>query len=687
MALAGGSELAWGAVLSVWLAGMSAGARLGVRVGRPGLGAWGPPLMLLASLGAVVLLRAGPLLAGAAPGEVMATGRAAWLWAAAVFPVAAVGGWCFPLLAAALGGAGAAGRAWALEAAGAFVGGTVFTFALAGLGSATALAAALVVVGVVAGRGPAWAAATVLALAVALAAPWTEAVLARLAWDWTGRPGDLLAWTNTRQQRLELGSGPPLAVYGDGALTATAPDAYSSGSRGHLLALLHPAPRRVLCVGCLGTGVVPALLAHPLKRLVVVEDDPELARRLPAWLGETVSLAVADPRVEVRTDDPVRVVAAGEEVDLILLLDGDPATLRRHRTRTLEFLRACAGRLAPGGVVVVRTTVTDTYLAGAGGELLATLAATLAAALPEVVGIPGEEVLLVAGREGVDAGVTAGALAVRWQARGEVDAAFAPAMLGDRLDEHRRRALAEFLHRAQEPPSTAGHPRAVLLAALHAEGRSGFRATLAAAKMLLAPGWPALAGVVALGCLLVAWTLARGAPAAPLAACVGFCSMGWWVLLLAAWQAAEGSVYAEVGVLSGLFMAGLAAGAGRAGRGGAPLEWLAAALVGGAGVSLAIASGLPLLWPRAVIVPLLVAAGACTGCAFPALATLAGGGDERRGAGRGFAADDAGAALGALCVGLFAFPWLGLRGSGLALAGIMAAALAAVLLQRRRGAA
>ena len=686
MALAGGSELAWGVVLAVWLAGMSVGARVGVALGRPGAGEWGPAGMLLAALGATVLLRAAPLLAVITPGEALASGRAVWFWALAVLPVAVVGGWSFPTLTAALGDGGDAGRAWALEAAGAFVGGAVFTFALAGLGSVTALAGALVVVvAVAAPKGSRWVAASGLAIATVLLLAGAERGLARAAWGWAGHPGELLASANTRRQRLQLGAGPPLSVYGDGALIASAADPYSSVPLGHLLALLHPAPRAVLCVGCLGGGVLPVLLTHPLERLIVVEDDPELVRRLPPWLGEPVAGALTDARVEVRSDDPVRVVAGrGAELDLVLLLDGDPTTLRRHRTRSLEFVRACAARLAPGGVVVMRTEVSDTYLAGVGGELLATLAATLQAALPGVVALPGEEVLLIGGPEEMRTAVTEEVLAKRWQARGAVDADFDPALLADRLDEHRRRRLAEFLQRSQRLPSRAAHPRAVPLAALHGERRVGYRGGGMVVSVTGMPNWPAWAGVAALAGLLVTWTLLRGAPPAPLAACVGFCSMGWWVLLLAAWQAAEGSVYAEVGVLSGLFMAGLAGGAWWAARRADPCKWLAGALGVGIGVSLALASGLPFLSPRTVIMPLLLAAGACTGGAFPGLAALAGGRNERRGAGRGFAADEAGAALGALGFGLFALPWLGVGGSGAVLAAMLASALAAVLLGRWR---
>lgn len=685
MSLAGGSEVAWGVVLAIWLAGMAVGAWVGVRLGSPAAGGWGAPAMLLVAAGAVVLLRSAPRLAGAAPGEVLVTWRAALVWLAAVLPVATVGGWSFPTLTAALGGRGAAGRAWAWEALGACTGGVVFTFALASLGSPAALAGGLAVAVLLAppAASPVVAAVGVVG-AAALALPWTDRALAEWGWRCSGQGGALQDWSNTRRQRLEVGGGPPAAVFGDGALLATPPDPYLSAPLGHLLALLHPAPRSVLCVGCLSAGVLPALLAHPLVRLEVLEEDPEVLPLLPSWLGREVQRAVADPRVHLNPRDPVRGVVGEGSVDLLLLLDGDPMTLRQHRTRSAEFLRACAARLAPGGVLVLRAGVSDTYLAGAGAELLATLASTLQVAVGPVQVLAGEGVLLVAG-----GGVPAGGYALeelvrRWEQRGVEGESFAPWVLAGWLDPYRRQRLEEFLRGSPAPPSTAAHPRAVLWAALHAEGRAGARlATVGAASARLPRGWVGLA--VGLAAVLVVGVAAgRGTPA-PVAACVGMCSMGWWMLLLGTWQAAEGSVYAEVGVLSGAFMAGLAAGAHGAARARSAGAWLSAALAVGVVVSLAVASGAALVWPRGVTLPLLLAAGWSTGAAFPGLATLAGRRDERGGAGRTFAADELGAALGALCLGTFALPWLGLRAAGLALAGLGLAALVALKVGQRRG--
>ena len=166
---------------------------------------------------------------------------------------------------------------------------------------------------------------------------------------------------------------------------------------------------------------------------------------------------------------------------------------------------------------------------------------------------------------------------------------------------------------------------------------------------------------------------------------VGFASMAWWLLLLAGWQATRGSVYAEVGALSAAFMAGLVVGSSAARRWSfVGPGFLAAVLTAGAGVSLVIAAGAPLAFPRATIVPLLVVAGSLTGAAFPAVAALAGRGETRRGAGRGFAADEGGAGIAALAVGLLVLPWAGMTAVALGIAVVQVGTSAAIGLSVRR---
>lgn len=685
MAASGGSELSWGAVLFLWLAGMALGARAGVRWGTAAAAEWGPALAAAFAGAGVVLLRAAPALVGASPGEGVVALRAAWVWAAAVVPAAVAGGWCFPALTGRLGGSGIAGTAYALEGLGALAGGLVFTFVLAPLGSAFAVAAAFgLVLGAALWSGGRRVLATVVVAAAAGAGQAATGLLAHAGWSWSGRIGEISAWRDTHEQRLEVTSGPPFSLYADGRLVSTLPDPYRVAPIGHLVMLLHPAPRRVLAVGAAVEGSLAAMLQHPAARVDVVEEDPELARLLTSWLPAEIGGALADPRVVIRREDPVSLVRNGGAWDLIVLRDGDPSTLRRHRTRALEFFADCRRHLAPDGVLAVRVGVSDTYLGGPGGELLAALSATLRRVFPAVVGVPGEEIMLVCGL-GHEVAVDPKAMAERLAARGPTDPVFPPAMLPLLLDPERARSLNRFLRTVEAPPTTTGHPRAVPLAAARVEGRGSPRIAVLVAGVGRWPpgllGWAVAA--------MAAGMLARGLSGARLggetAAVVGASSMAWFLLLLCAWQGGEGSTYAAIGALAAAFMAGLVGGSLAArGRGGE--GELRVILAGGAALSVALAAAVGARLPGPAVVAALLLAGGLTGAAFPGVARRIALDDAREGAGRGFAADEAGAAVAALGFGVVVIPWVGMSAAAAALAVVQGAtALALWLADRRSG--
>jgi hypothetical protein len=100
-------------------------------------------------------------------------------------------------------------------------------------------------------------------------------------------------------------------------------------------------------------------------------------------------------------------------------------------------------------------------------------------------------------------------------------------------------------------------------------------------------------------------------------------------------------------------------------------------------LSLLIAAGIAIHLPLVAVPCLLIAGGALTGAAFPGLAALSGH-RPRRSAGIAFAADEAGAAAGALVVGIVAIPWAGLTATALGLAALSLAAIPAVVVALRR---
>ena len=685
MAALGGSELAWGAVMALWLAGMGIGSWAGVRWGRAGWAVFAPALLSILTAAGVVLMRAAPALVGATAGEAVATWQAAWVWGLAVLVPALAGGWCFPVLAQSLNHSSPAALAYALEGFGALLGGAAFTFLLAPWGSAAAVLLTLAVsVLAVAYRSRwQWPAVALLALLIGAAGP-AGGVLATAGWQWSGRIGRLAAWRETHDQRLELAAGEPAALYGDGGLVGTFPDRYRAVPRGHLLMLLHPRPRRVLAVGVAADGTLPVILTHPVERVDLVEEDPELLEVLPGWFGDEMARALGDPRVVAHRQDVVRVLDKGGTWDLIVLSDGDPTTIRRSRTRTAEFFTSCAAHLVADGLLVVRVGVTDTFVGGAGGRLLATLSSTLATAFPSVGALPGEEVLLLGAFSPRLTHPQLAELEERWRGLGLTDPSFSTAMLPILLDQERASSLNVFLAAELERASTRERPSVVSLAAARREGRGNPPLARLVAGLPDRAPWPLLVLVGLLVAGLLA-RLARGATLGPETAfVVGSVSMGWWLMLMTAWQVTVGSVFAQVGALSAVFMAGLVVGSSGARRWGERASARLPVVLGaGVVVSFLVAVGVPLRGPSSLIVALLFVGGALTGSAFPGVAQLCGTGEVRQGAGRGFAADEIGAAMAALVVGLVVMPWVGMAACAGALAVVEGVAATALVVRRR----
>ena len=681
MAAMGGSEMAWGTVMALWLFGMGLGSRVGAATGSERLARILPVVVLaIAGLG-IVLFRAAPTLIGAASGETLTTASAIWLWILAVTPTAFAGGLAFPILAGSLGESGG-GRAYAIEATGMLAGGILLSVILMGFGTTVALCLSFAVVT----AAVVWRRSRVIAFIVMVAgtllAPIAADSLARAGWDWSDNPGKLRAWRETRIQRLEVSDGPPTTIFADGRLVASYPDPYETLPRAHLAMLFHPKPALVFAVGCVADGSVEAMARHPVERLVVVEEDPVLLRNLPDWYGVDMTAALQKPHVQPVISDPLRALSGSGPWDLVILRDGDPTTLRRNRTRTLEFLRRCRAHMKPDGILVMRVAVSDTYLGGAAGQLVATLATTLREVFPQLAALPGGEILLIAGGPEAQLDLDTNRLSERLRSRGLESSELIPEMIPLFLDPDRAATLGAWLEGAARV-NTITHPKAVMLAGGLHEARSKPALLRLVLEFERRGAWPlAVALGIAVFCLL-AISFSPRPPVFTTAAAVGFGSMGWWLLLIATWQATRGSVYSEIGILTAIFMAGLAGGAGLACKWSQPARRLPLALAAGAALSLLIAGGVAIHFHLAAVPLLLIAGGGLTGMAFPGLTALSGRA-SRRAAGIAFAADEAGAAAGALVVGIFAIPWAGLTATALGLAVLSLAAIPAVLVALRR---
>jgi len=740
-----GDETAIALGMAAWLAGITAGALMARFVVRRRPEAWATAavaLLAVAGSAGVARARVGRWLLAPPPGELLSMGSATLLATAVLAIPGFLVGFLFTALAATAPRAGwqpgrGLARLYVLESLGALAAGILVTFVIVphigGLRGLALAAALMVALGSAAARARVVPGSILLpALALALAA-FAVSPLGSRAEEATARlrfagivPGvPLLAWDDTPTQHLMIAGGATQHLYAGGQYAGSFPDPAEHEAQAHILMSLTPRPRTVLLVDGGVGGTLRFMLAHPVERIDVVVADPEALSFLRRFLPPEDRRALDDPRVRLVADDPRRFLArppggAGGPApayDLMLILEPPPVTLLLARLTTAEFYRLAAARLAADGTLIVNLETAPNVLTGETLALAGSIAGALRTAFPIVRATPGPDSLLVAGTDVAAVTLDPAVLADRYRRSGVVSDLFAPEVFATLFPPARVADVeaAVALAAARVPASRDIRPVSFLhalarrqsLAASGAPDRGGAPARLVAGLARLSPAAIAVAALVPSLLVLAAIGARRRRPRAATLATThavvvtGACGMTWSLLILFSYQARAGALYGRIGLLTALFMLGLAIGglattraaqsaaapAHRSLAGAAGAAFLFALVVpmalGGAIPGLRTASGLAADLLHGL---LLLAGGLVTGALFPAAAgvLLAARPDPRATAADLEAADHAGAALAALAAGVVLVPVLGLAGTAWLLAALQGVAFAGVLLVTRR---
>ena len=122
---------------------------------------------------------------------------------------------------------------------------------------------------------------------------------------------------------------------------------------GQLPAMLHPAPRSVLIVGC-GAGVTAgSFVVQPgIERIVICEIEPLVPRVVARYFSLQNHGVVGDPRVEIVYDDARHyILTTREKFDIITSDPIHPWVKGSAALYTREYFEMCRNRLNPGGMV------------------------------------------------------------------------------------------------------------------------------------------------------------------------------------------------------------------------------------------------------------------------------------------------------------------------------------------------
>jgi spermidine synthase len=165
---------------------------------------------------------------------------------------------------------------------------------------------------------------------------------------------DVTYWADGLNATISVGQTDDILVLRtNGKTDASSSDLNTQLMLGHIGAVAHPAPRRVLVIGFGGGMTLSALARYPeIERLDCVEIEPAVLGAAPylRYLNRNV---LKDRRVHIIYDDGRNFLfTTHNRYDLIVSEPSNPWIEGVASLFTREFYRAAQDRLAPGGIFV-----------------------------------------------------------------------------------------------------------------------------------------------------------------------------------------------------------------------------------------------------------------------------------------------------------------------------------------------
>ncbi len=697
LALTGGDEVVYAITLAIWLLTVASGSALGsVIINRVEKLVHLTPAVIIA-LSVSILIAPITLVISARlfswiPGTVPGGWSITIPMIVSLLPVGIFGGMLFPLfcrVAAQTSGSRIA-VIYLLEASGAFAAGLAVTLIFAPRLSGLTMVLFFAIIGVTAAatllyqRFRFWFSPVIALVAAIAATPSLHnldiAVFSSL------RPGiELKEILETPYGLIEITETQgQVTIYENGLLLAVSDDPAGDEERAHIPLVQHPAPRTVLWIGgSLGNGVSEALQHPSVKRFDLVEVNAALFD-LQSVFNPTGNDYHEDGRITRHRGDGRAFLAKSrsDSYDVIVLNLPGPRTARLAKYYTVEAFQIIKRALKPGGVLVFPVQSSEDYIGKDLAELLGSLQETCRSVFDSVAVLPGGNAFFVAGDLTIEPALSADIMQQRLQSR-DIDPLYWDSYrLRDRLSPDRKRALYAAIKASSSP--AINHDAAPICFYMQQilwsrQVRGGFADLLKALKPITEPVLLILLPVILLFACIARFMMPKrrrvtGAGWALFA--VGLSGIALEILALVAYQIHFGSGYRAVGLLMGCYMAGLASGAAISEalkkRRDSIFRWIQAAWgvvpVGLIVLALTPLNEMPVFGALFFFLYLLII-GILGGMHFPLALSFYQRESATR-AGYFYALDLGGAALGALAIGLFALPLIGVYWSCLFLAAL-----------------
>ncbi|MFZ5864811.1 MAG: fused MFS/spermidine synthase [Thermodesulfobacteriota bacterium] len=584
-----GTELCIGIFFGAWLAGIGVGASTGAYMTKKSPDQ--PQTLFIHSyvalgfslLAEIFLIRTSPRLLGIAPAELAPLHGILLAVPIGTFITAFLTGFLFPVGCKAVPAADdrRVAQLYVFESLGSLIGGAAFTFALVRLLSplqiASLIALFMALAALFYGRRVKQADSLVSTIPLATCAlfvlsPWGQDFV-----EWTVRvrwqalhPGlELLEHQPTPYQEAEIARlGKQVSLFGNGKIISSFPDPHSTDRLAALVIAQKPDARKVLLVGGAAGSMIRSLLRYPVSRVDVVEPDLsafELARK---HMPPEESQAINDRRVHmIFTDGRFYVNQMGAaDYDIVIVSAPDPVSAFWNRYYTMEFFRAAAAGLAPGGVFATRVTAAENFWGSEVASYAGSVFHTLKRVFADVVATPGDETQFLASNAVNALSLDPEELASRY--RRFKDQPFDPKGFETLLQPERTAFVRKELEKSPVLINTDFSPISASLALmlwgrfsgtgslelLNTIRRGGLAFFLIplmfffGARLIFRARWGPRDGKERRFQILLAMFA------------VGSAAMGLQIVLMYAYQSLFGHIFERVGIFIALFMAGLTVG-------------------------------------------------------------------------------------------------------------------------------
>ena len=438
----------------------------------------------------------------------------------------------------------------------------------------------------------------------------------------------------------------------------------------HLPMLFHALPEKVLVIGGGAGGILSEILKHPVKSIDYTEQDPLIITCFEQFPTPLTEYELNHDAIVIHPQEGrLFLKKTQKKYDLIMVNFPIPSTLLLNRYYTVEFFQLAQEHLTRDGLFTVSLPGSETFLGQELKDLNQTIYASLQEVFPNVrILVGNENIFLGTSQEDIES-IRQEVLIDRLAARNISGGLINDWYLRYKIDQERFGPLAADIQNvALQRINNDQQPTAVIESMIYLNMITSpiFADFLGAAKNIPFSACLAIVGAAVLT-MIVSQSRSRKRPYVMTAIfSTGFTGMFMNITLILAFQIYYGNVYHYIGLLTSLFMLGLAAGAYLAMRMSKPaLAPVEAAIV----IHAMLVYGFFAAEPEGFFASTLTIyvfsfiSGVLTGAEYPLAVSRSGQSDKSVSilSGKLYAVDHIGAFWGAILTAVFFLPVMGIK--------------------------